>query len=212
MNEHERDDEAWLALLAGRRAPEALAATRHEAAWMRAALLAYRAQAPAGGPAPAEQRVQRLLARAREAGVLAPARPAAAPALPWHRRLAALFTGPALGPLGLGLAALLMSAVLLLPGVREPGTGAPLTEEALRGPALQRVVTPEPRARRDAMLQALQAAGLDARAFERLGRPGLDVALPVPLPEAQARALHAQGLQVPGGPVLQVEFVGPGTP
>jgi len=206
LNAAPDDDQAWLDLLAGRSAPDAQAATRHEAAWLRAALLAYRAQAPAGGPAPAEQRIGRLLLRAREAGVLGPASPVAArrPTAGWRVALAGLVSRRSLGPMGLALAALVLSAVLLLPGLRPDAPEA----DAMRGPARQSVSAPNPLARRDAAMAALRAAGLDAQPFVRLGRPGLDIALPVPLPAAQADALRGQGLLPPGGPTLQVEFVG----
>ncbi len=64
------DDQDWLDLLAGRAAPDADPRTCKEAAWLRAALLSYRANAPSGAPAPADERVVRLLARARNAGIL----------------------------------------------------------------------------------------------------------------------------------------------
>ena len=63
------DDQHWLDLLAGRHVAEPDRRTAQEATWLRAALLAYRAQAPVGSPAAPQDRIGRLIARARAAGL-----------------------------------------------------------------------------------------------------------------------------------------------
>ena len=79
----------------------------------------------------------------------------------------------------------------------------------LRGAPVQRVEAPDAQSRRQQMLLDLRAAGFDAQPFERLGRAGIDVSLPVPLPATQAAALTRLGLAPPPGPSLQIEFVMP---
>ncbi len=216
------DDQHWLDLMAGRSAPDASARTRNEAAWLRAALLSYRQDVPPGVPAPADERVMRLLTRARAEGVLpaqqqahpAPAQPLAHPsthppaapmqavgagrAAPANRWRYALAAGMA------GLAAVLVFA----PGRHglQPVDGD-LDGSTLRGVAVQRIEAAEPLPRRQQLLQALREAGLDAQPYERLGRAGIDVALPVPLPAPQAAALRGLGLTPPTGPSLQIEVV-----
>lgn len=199
----DNDDQHWLDLIAGRDAPEADGRTRKEAAWLRAALLSYRVAAPPGAPADADARAHRLLARAHAAGVL----PAAAAANDaqgpitssrrWRR-----------WPQALAASVLLCAAtVLLLP--RQSGMD---DDSVLRGAVVQTLPAAAGQtaaARRDEVLQSLRAAGFDAQPFERLGRPGIDLALAVPLPPDQAAALKSLGLTPPPGPSLQIEFTSP---
>lgn len=74
------DDDAWLALLAGRAAPGADAATRAEALWLRGVVTSPLAPLPGGegGADDAGRRSDRLIAHARAAGLLRPRGPAAA--------------------------------------------------------------------------------------------------------------------------------------
>lgn len=194
---HEPDDDAqWLDLLAGRAAPDADARTRKEAAWLRAALLSYRVDAPPGGPAHADERIGRLLTRARAAGVL----PAAANDERPPRRPAA-----SRSPWPLALAASVVLCGVLLVNLTPPNRGE--GEGTQRGATVQQVTAPDAVLRRAQLLQGLRAAGFDAQPFERLGRPGIDVSLPVPVPREQAAALTRLGLQPPAGPSLQIEFL-----
>lgn len=198
------DDQQWLDLLAGRAAPDADARTRKEAAWLRAALLSYRVSAPPGAPAHADDRISRLLTRARGAGVL----PAAAnddrlPGQPatrsyrhrWPQALAA----------GVVLCGLVLVSLPSRQTVEED-------DRAMRGTPLQQITTPDAALRRNQLLQDLRAAGLDAQPYERLGRLGIDVSLPVPLPRDQAAALKRLGLKPPPGPSLQIELLAPEPP
>ncbi|MFG6440912.1 hypothetical protein [Roseateles sp. LKC17W] len=187
------DDQHWLDLMAGRTAPDADARTRREAAWLRAAVLSYRVTAPPGAPADADARVGRLLTRARDAGVLASAANDAPP-----RGKAGAWWRPALA------ACVALCGVVLVFVPARDGTD---DGSALRGAPVQRVETVDVVQRRQQLLRALQAAGFDAQPFERLGRLGIDVSLPVPLPARQAEALKRLGLAAPTGPSLQIEFV-----
>lgn len=196
MTQATDDDQHWLDLMAGRAAPDADARTRKEAAWLRAAMLSYRVSAPPGGPADAEQRAGRLLTRARDAGLLASAANDAAPRRPAPRWRYAFAAGVA----ACGL------VLVFLPQSPGPDDADGIT---LRGAPVQRVESADAQSRRQQMLGDLRAAGFDAQPFERLGRLGLDVSLPVPLPANQAVALTRLGLAPPPGPSLQIEFVTP---
>jgi hypothetical protein len=192
------DDQAWFDLLAGRDTPGASTATQAEAAALRAALHRHAPRAPAGQPPAADARIARLLDRARAEGVLPPvaaAGRAAGLTLAWRPPRRAWAGALAAGVAVLGLALLLHRPV-----------DAP-ADNVLRGAAVQQLQAADPLQRRQDLLQALRAAGFDAQPFDRLGRPGIDIALPVPLPAAQARALAALGLAAPSGPSLQVELL-----
>jgi hypothetical protein len=191
------DDQQWFDLLAGRPSAGADAATRAEAARLRQALLQHRPAAPAGDPAAPDVRIARLLGRARAEGVLAaPLAAAPRPSWPLYRRRQAWA-----GALAAGVAALGITLLLRSPDNQT----AP--EAVLRGASVQQLQVADPEQRRQQLLQALRAAGLDAHPFDRLGRPGLDIALPVPLPPAQARALADLGIAAPAGPSLQIELL-----
>lgn len=215
----EQDDQHWFDLMAGRAVPDAHGRTRADTAWLRAALLAYRARPPAGQMPAAEQRIERLLGRAVQAGVLPPspaAQPAPSqPAVPsrrpaWWRQL---FGSPARGAsrpaIGWALAPALVVVALVgtvLLRQTDPPAERPDVE---RGPALQQISAADPAQRQQQLVQALRAAGLDAQPFERLGRRGVDIELPVPLPPPQAQALQREGLRAPEGPNLIVEVLPP---
>ena len=211
------DDQHWFDLLAGRTAPGASASTHAEAGALRQALQHHLAQAPEGSPAAADARITRLLARARADGVLPAALPPAAHPQPASDR----FPGPARpgtagrwrlpslawgGTLGAGVAAglvALAAALWLLP----TAVDHPAPESVLRGAALQQLPAADPAQRRQQLLVALRAAGFEVQPFDRLGRPGLDITLPVPLPADQARALTNLGLTPTTGPSLVIELV-----
>lgn len=197
MTQDPDDDQHWLDLMAGRAAPEADARTRREAAWLRAAMLSYRAAAPPGAPADADERVGRLLTKAREAGVLVSATNDAAndPALP---RRPITWWRPALA------ACVAICGIVL---VFQPAKDGLDDGSTLRGAPVQRIQAQDAAQRRQQLLQDLRAAGFDAKPFERLGRLGIDISLPVPLPAEQGAALKRLGLVPPAGPSLQIEFV-----
>lgn len=203
-----QDDQHWLDLMAGRDAPDADARTRKSAAWLRAAMLTYRVDAPAGGPSGPDVRIRRLLARARAAGVLGAAAneadyPGRGPRAGsrWSRTLR--------GPQALVASLVLCASVaLLMPWQADDGG-----DGVMRGAAVQTLTAPAGQSaaqQRDDVLRQLRAAGFDAQPFDRLARPGIDVALEVPLPAGQVAALKALGIQPPAGPSLQIEFVANG--
>jgi len=204
------DDQHWFDLMAGRAVADAHGRTRADAAWMRAALLAYRAEAPAGSVPAAETRVLRLLHRAVQAGVLpAPTASRAEPdASPWQRlwrRWQAQMTPGRpwrFAPVMLVLA-LAVGGVWQLQQPAEPERAD--VERA--GAALQRLNVVDPAQHRQQLLASLRAAGLDAQPFDRLGRLGIDIELPAPLSAAQAQALKQAGLVPPAGPNLIVELL-----
>jgi hypothetical protein len=198
------DDQQWLDLMAGREAPGADARTRREAAWLRAAMLSYRVSAPPGAPADAEDRIGRLLTRARNAGVLPPAANDAGLEAAGSTRVRRPRWPHALA------ASIAVCGAMLVFLQQNPGSDT--DGVTLRGAPVQRVQTPDAASRRQQMLQTLRAAGFDAQPFERLGRPGIDVALALPLPPAQAEVLKGLGLTPPAGPSLQIEFVTPAQP
>lgn len=205
MTHEPDDDQHWLDLMAGRAAPDADVRTRKEAAWLRAAMLSYRATAPQGAPAHADERVGRLLTRAREAGVL--------PAAANDTSSASAASAPALRkpgrprwPQALAASVVLGGLLLVFLPTRH---GLDPDDGVLRGAPVQRITTPDAATHRERLLLELRAAGFDAQPFERLGRPGIDVSLPVPLPPGQTAELKRLGLTPPTGPSLQIELVTP---
>lgn len=223
-HDHAEDDQQWLDLLAGRAVPGAPAPVVAEAMALRQGLRRYRLDAPPAALPATDERLQRLLERARQAGVLpAPADgsaqtpgetpatgPAAAPAAgtPRMRPGTAAPVRPRRWPavaLGLGLAAGVAAWWAARP---VPSTAPP--PFVLRGDGLlQRTVAdgPAAQAERDALLQQLRQRGFEADAYEQLGRPGIDLVLVQPLTAAQQAALAELGITPGGGPQLRIEFV-----
>lgn len=189
------DDDDWLALIAGRPRPDADAATRANASLLRAAFLTYQPEAPAGQASEHGQRLDRLLQRGRQAGVLAAATPA------WRVRLRAWWQRPQ----GLALAfSLLLGAGMV---VMWQGSQPPEASQERGASASQHITASDPVQRQRELLAALRGAGLEAAPFERLGRLGIDVSLPPELSPTQRQVLAAQGLAVPLGPVLVIEIL-----
>jgi len=193
------DDQQWLDLLAGRHVAEPDRRTAQEAAWMRAALLAYRGQAPAGVPAAPDERMARLLARARTAGLIPTPKAggsvrASRPTWRWSIGAAAL----------VATLALLVAPWALRPGPDPDGTAV------MRGDTVQVRRVTDPAADRETVRAALQAAGLDSVPYQRLDRLGLDVELPPVLSPSQRESLTGLGLKPPTGPSLHVEFMAEG--
>lgn len=210
------DDQTWLDLLAGRAVPRADPQLAREAAALRDGMQRYRLAAPPAGVPAGDERLQRLLARARAAGVL-PApdadvdpRPAASPTpktAPRPPARGAALTQPRRWPavvLGLGLALGGMAWWGLQPA---PSSSPP--PYVLRGDGvLQRMSADAAAARtqRDALLRRLRALGFEADAYEQLGRPGIDLVLAQPLTAAQQAALVDLGIAPGTGPQLRIEF------
>lgn len=207
------DDDAWLALLAGRAAPGADAATRAEALWLRGVVTSPLAPLPGGegGADDAGRRSDRLIAHARAAGLLRPRGPAAGCRIcGW---LGSLLGSGALG--GLVLAGLLGFGVFsgVISGWMAAGS-LPVDEVvALRAAApttLRRVAVADPVLSRDLLGAQLTAAGAQVAPYERLGRPGLDVEWPATRRRAVAEVLLRAGwwppLPAEAAGELQIEF------
>lgn len=204
----EADDQAWFHLMAGRAVPTARPSVRQEAAWLRAAMLSYRSVAPPGGPADAEQRMQRLLVRARREGVLPDAEDLARDAQPTAGsvrpdRPAANWGSWASWSTGLALAAAL-AVFMVAPALLTPN--AVDEPSQMRGEVLQTLEASAPLQRQQQVLQTLLAAGFKAQTYVRLGRPGIDVDLPSELSASQLAALASLGVRRPVGGSLQIEF------
>lgn len=200
-NDEADDDQDWLDLLAGRSVPHADVSTRQQAGALRAALLKQQPMVPTGAPSAADERAERLLHRARLAGILnshqaKPSRHTPA-ANRWPYALAA-----SVGLFG----------VLLLLQQQQGAQDDPIwAHQQMRGGSLQQRSSATPELDRQALLEELRSAGFDAHPYERLGRLGIDVDLPVPIPARQAEALKGLGLQAVQGPSLQIEFIKPAT-
>ena len=211
------DDSRWLAALAGRPEPGTAAATVAEAAWLRRVVTSAAAPEwlPDESPWLAAARRERLVERARAAGLLAE-RPAAAgwrslwgllDGLGGRCRWCARFEPP-------GWAGALVLVLML-------ALGAPmLWQQALPGPAgeadatlraaapVRRVVVADPLPSRAVLARRLTAAGAQVAPYERAGRPGLDAEWPAAARTAVAEVLVRAGLLRPAavGDELLIEF------
>jgi hypothetical protein len=170
----------WLDTLAGR-SPGA----DHEAQGLRRQLLA---RPPADGPDVLERdpaREEALLARARKGGLLPAVKPRTV-----------LWRWPAL--VAAGLAGVALVAGLLF---RSP-------EPTVRSGAgeIVRLTAADPSVTAERILHDLRAAGVEATAYERLGRHGIDADLPQPLPSSVRSVLRRHGIPEPSDGVLQVEI------
>ncbi|BDI03726.1 hypothetical protein [Sphaerotilus microaerophilus] len=210
------DDEAWLDLLAGRPAPGADAATRREAQGLRRIVTSAVALPPAGArwAEDAGRRSERLVERARAAGLMRPRGGASACRVcdGLGSRLASWLGSGALG--GLVLAGL-VGFGLFGGGVSGwMAAGLPPADEAasLRAAApatLRRVAVADPPVSRDLLGRQLSAAGAQVAPYERLGRPGLDVEWPAARRRAVAEVLLRAGWWPPlpaQADELQIEF------
>lgn len=214
MHTDDDDDAHWLAALAGRPRPGTDAATAAEAAWLRRVVCCEPMPGWRPDPSPwqAAARSERLIERARAAGLLAERR-----ATGW-RAILGVFGGRcrwcvAFEPPGWAgaLALLLMVAV-----------GAPmLWQQALPGPAVEgeatlraaapvlRPVVADPQRSRADLARQLDVAGARVAPYERAGRLGLDVEWPATARTAVAEVLARAGLARPAGLAdeLLIEFV-----
>ena len=218
-----RDDtDRWADALAGREPPTDR--PTREAASIRAVVERRLERDLAGAPADA-QRLARLEKRLADAGLLnAPAAPAVRPsasvrsATTWLDKLRAWVWPDGGGPMRLGLAAAALAAVVALPMLRD--TGEP--DESLRlrsaprlpageapappaGQAL-RILSIDPAADARRLQATLASLGVTASVQVGAADALVSAAVPPERRDAVARALSAQGLQVPDGP-LQIRFV-----
>jgi hypothetical protein len=183
------NDDAWLALLAGRDAADASPADRAEAQRLRAAFLQVDELRASGMvPQPPDAAWEGLRERARREGLLSAESDRDARTSPgWRVRAAALFgTRPALPWAGLAAACVLALAVGLSWRARIEPPG-----ETLRGGPPIALHAAEPAQTRAALADALRAAGAKAIPYDGAGGTGLDVDWP-DAADARVRAALAR--------------------
>jgi hypothetical protein len=194
---HELDDDDWLALLAGRPAPDASPRTRREADILRQAVLAR--QTRFGGELADADLIrgrERLRFQLRrEAPPPAPIRPG------WRRP--ALLAG-----LAAGLASIALLPLLRTPDLPSPGTGPglqpPPRVKQFRLPTVVRADQPAVGAH--ALAESLNRLGIAVRPVQQAERWLIDVPLPDPPPAELAALLAGHGLRPPPDRRLLVEF------
>jgi hypothetical protein len=72
--------------------------------------------------------------------------------------------------------------------------------------ATVRIESSDPQALKARLLRELNAAGVHATGYDRLGRPGIDADLPQPLPPAVHILLDRHHIPIPPDGVLTVEI------
>jgi hypothetical protein len=193
------EDQIWLDALAGRVSADPSATGAAEAKALRELI---RVQLREDGVAVSEidtARETQLLARARATGLL-PAQPGIAPsratATPRSARPVWLLTGGALAALG------------IIAGVVLNLLGSPPPSEIFRGidSGTARIESAAPQALKAQLLRELNAAGVHATGYDRLGRLGVDADLPQPLTPAVQEVLQRHHLPIPKDGVLTVEI------
>jgi hypothetical protein len=184
------DDQTWLETLAGRGHSGSEGTDASEALVLRELI---GAQLQEDGTAVAEVDAQReaaLIMRARVEGLL-PAQGATRSA----RRVWWLTSG--------ALAATAILASIILSLLRN----APVSEN-FRGMdgGTVRIESSNPQALKDRLLRELDAIGIHATGYDRLGRLGIDADLPQPLPPAVQHLLEKHHIPLPNDGVLTVEI------
>ena len=183
-----QDDEDWLRILAGETLPHADPATRLEAGLLRAAQLRW-PQAVETVPPHDSARVRRLLARARDEGLLPQ---------PFWRRLQFVrqpaFAFAVALCLAAGVGLLWQAHEQDVPVVRAGSDGIVLLHAAQPGRAA------------DGIASELRSVGVEVRRYRRLGREGLDADLPQPPSPAQREVLVRHHVAVPDKGELRLEI------
>lgn len=212
------DDARWLAALAGRPLPGTTAATAAEAAWLRRVVtssIGLQEEADVS-PAQAAARRERLIERARAAGLLAERPGAAGWRTRWGWRASCRWCARFEPPGWAGALALGLMLALGTPALWQSGRLAPAGEEdsARRAAApVLRVAVADPLRSRSELARQLAAAGAQVAPYERAGRPGLDAEWPAAARPAVAEVLARAGLTgvlwrgpVTAGDLLLIEF------
>jgi hypothetical protein len=191
----DKDTEVWIEALAGRAVADDHRAPVLEAQALREAL--QRMPEPDAAPEPSqdENREAALLERARREGLLAHRIDDRG----WRARLGLLGAWPALGALT-ALACSAIAIAILLQPTRRP--------EAVRGAPEELVLltAADPARLKNELLAELEAAGVQATGYERLGREGIDADLPQPIPARVRAVLSRHHLEAPRDGVLRIEI------
>ena len=185
------DDQTWLETLAGRGSQDSPGSEPSEAKVLRE-LIAAQLQEDSTTVAEVDaQREAALIMRARVEGLL-PQRVTRSARRVWW------LTGGA-------LAATAILASIILSLLRN----APVSENfrGMDGGAV-RIESSNPQALKDRLLRELNAVGVRATGYDRLGRLGIDADLPQPLPPAVQHLLEKHHIPLPSDGVLTVEIEG----
>jgi hypothetical protein len=179
------EDDIWFDSLAGGKGdqPEKAAAAARA---VRAAILTHIA---AEAPVLVGQDLKReaeLIARARAEGLL-----------PLNRGQSRRW------PAFLAAAAIVGLAITVTLQMRTP-THIPVTRGSAYG--IERIRDAHPRELQQSLLSELKAVGVQGKAYESFGRPGIDADLPTPLPQAVRDVLARHGISPPSDGVLQLEI------
>lgn len=209
----DRDDEDWFEAIAGRPRPDADPRTLLEATWLRAATRRWAAHDLPEDALRADA-AEALLARARTEGMLHTRPGWCAGCHGRWRRWNDAWRQPGRPGLGFGAASLTLAAlaVAIVLGVWRPahepaeGDGAAAVLRGAPGDGVWLLQAADPAAQRDALAQALAAAGVTVTRYERLGRFGLDADLGAAPGDAVRETLRRRGLQAAPDGSLRVEI------
>jgi len=186
------DDKTWLDVLAGRKPADGEVPAARDAQMLRDAISRQRLPQKPEASVPNLQREAELLARAQREGLIDPNALQHRRARPGRGSSVALACAAALTCIAIGMALFLRSG----------------REEIVRG-VHDDVVTIEasdPQRLKDDLLRELQAAGVTATGYDRLGIQGIDADLPQPTPPAVRAVLDKHNLPAPKDGVLKVEI------
>ena len=185
------DDQTWLEALAGRGSQDSPGSEPSEAKVLRE-LIAAQLQEDSTAVAEVDaQREAALIMRARVEGLLPQGVTRPAGRVWW-------LTGGALAATAI-LASIILSLLRNVP-VSENFRG-------MDGGAV-RIESSNPQALKDRLLRELNAVGVRATGYDRLGRLGIDADLPQPLPPAVQHVLEKHHIPLPSDGVLTVEIEG----
>jgi hypothetical protein len=194
------EDQTWLEALAGRSASGSAGTDISEAKLLRELLGAHLREDTVAVAEVDPSREAMLIARARADGLL--------PALPPASRPSATSRSVhrAWWLTGGGLAAAAVLATVLLGQLRPAG-------ETFRGMdgGTVRLESAHPQALKDDLLRELNAAGVRATGYDRLGRLGIDADLPQPLPTKVQQLLERHHIPIPKDGALAVEIESAGS-
>jgi hypothetical protein len=205
MTTNSRDDEQWLAALAGRTQGDSNSTSALEASLLRAAIQRL-PEVPSPVLTSADE--QRLLRALQLQGAQRPRRRGCwACAERWRaiaKALSSLPTVAVLTSAGVGL--ILVGSLWMWQPSQHAANMAP---PPMRSPAEESVsvrVVARPLQQRNQTATELAAMGADVQRFERLGRFGLDARFVLPLPNATREALSRAQLVVSAQGEVRIEF------